>query len=213
MMMYPLVRELAADGIPVTVSCRVLDLSRAPFYRWLEAPFTDGQLDVAYLANATFDAHTDIPSSGVDPSLTRSAASTPTCPIGSCGGSAGTTAGGRCLANPNAPRDRSLAHRHTTTSCEPSWIRRHTSASRATATLDFKSSVQYRWPTLLGMLALLTEPAVYLAVWSAVADQGGGTVGGLTAGQISAYYVVWTLVRNLTAATIPARLKASARLP
>ena len=32
-MMYPLVRELAADGIPVTVSCRVLGLARAPFYR------------------------------------------------------------------------------------------------------------------------------------------------------------------------------------
>lgn len=91
----------------------------------------------------------------------------------------------------------------SSTVAEPSWIRRHTSAYRAFATLDFKSSVQYRWPTLLGMLALLTEPVVYLAVWSAVADQGGGTVGGLTAGQISAYYVVWTLVRNLTAGYAP----------
>ena len=26
-MMYPLVRELAADGIPVTVTCRVLKLA------------------------------------------------------------------------------------------------------------------------------------------------------------------------------------------
>jgi putative transposase len=31
-MMYPLVRELAADGIPVTVTCRVLDLARQPYY-------------------------------------------------------------------------------------------------------------------------------------------------------------------------------------
>lgn len=63
-MMYPLVRELAVDGIPVTVSCRVLGLTRAPFYRWLESPFTDGQLDEAWLANAIFDAHRDDPEFG-----------------------------------------------------------------------------------------------------------------------------------------------------
>lgn len=27
-------RELAADGIPISVSLRVLRLSRAPYYRW-----------------------------------------------------------------------------------------------------------------------------------------------------------------------------------
>ena len=37
-MMYPLVRELAADGIPVTVTCRVLQLARQPYYRWLVKP-------------------------------------------------------------------------------------------------------------------------------------------------------------------------------
>ncbi len=54
--MYPLVRELAVDGIPVVVSCRVLGLARAPYCRWLQSPFTDGQLDEAYLANAIHDA-------------------------------------------------------------------------------------------------------------------------------------------------------------
>ncbi len=63
-MMYPLVRELAVDGIPVTVSCRVLGLARAPFYRWLHSPFTDAQLDEAWLANAIFDAHRDDPEFG-----------------------------------------------------------------------------------------------------------------------------------------------------
>ena len=38
MMMYPLVRELAVDGIPLTVTCRVLKLARQPYYRWLAAP-------------------------------------------------------------------------------------------------------------------------------------------------------------------------------
>ena len=30
--MYPLVRELAVDGIPVTVTFRVLKFTRAPYY-------------------------------------------------------------------------------------------------------------------------------------------------------------------------------------
>jgi hypothetical protein len=29
--MYPLVRELADDGIPVTVTCRVLNIARQPY--------------------------------------------------------------------------------------------------------------------------------------------------------------------------------------
>jgi putative transposase len=62
--MYPLVRELAVDGIPVAVSCRVLGLARQPYYRWLESPFTDGQLAEAHLANAIFDAHVDDPEFG-----------------------------------------------------------------------------------------------------------------------------------------------------
>ena len=62
--MYPLVRELATDGIPVVVSCRVLNLARQPYYRWLKTPITAGQLDEAYLANAIHDAHTDDPEFG-----------------------------------------------------------------------------------------------------------------------------------------------------
>jgi putative transposase len=30
-MIYPLVRELAADGIAVTVTCRVLKIARQPY--------------------------------------------------------------------------------------------------------------------------------------------------------------------------------------
>ena len=62
--MYPLVRELAADGIPVTVTCRVLKIARQPYYRWLAAPVTDAELDEAQLANAIFDAHRDDPEFG-----------------------------------------------------------------------------------------------------------------------------------------------------
>jgi putative transposase len=63
-MMYPLVRELAADGIPVAVTCRVLKIARQPYYRWLARPITDAELKEAYLANALFDAHRDDPEFG-----------------------------------------------------------------------------------------------------------------------------------------------------
>lgn len=63
-MMYPLVRELAVDGIPVTVTCRVLKIARQPYYRWLKAPVSAGELDKAYLANAIFDTHQDDPEFG-----------------------------------------------------------------------------------------------------------------------------------------------------
>jgi transposase InsO family protein len=62
--MYPLVRDLAADGIPVAVTCRVLKIARQPFYRWLAQPVSDAELDQAYLANAVFDAHRDDPEFG-----------------------------------------------------------------------------------------------------------------------------------------------------
>ena len=63
-MMFPLVRELAADGIPVTVTCRVLKLCRQHYYRWIDEPFTVAELDEAWLANAIFDAHRDDPEFG-----------------------------------------------------------------------------------------------------------------------------------------------------
>lgn len=63
-MIYPLVRELAADGIPVAVTCRVLELARQPYYRWLDDPVTDTELEDAYRANALFDAHRDDPEFG-----------------------------------------------------------------------------------------------------------------------------------------------------
>ncbi|MFC7945291.1 IS3 family transposase [Microbacterium oxydans] len=61
---YPLVTELAASGIPVTVTCRVLKLSRQPYYRWLADPIRPSEVVEAYRANALFDAHKDDPEFG-----------------------------------------------------------------------------------------------------------------------------------------------------
>jgi transposase InsO family protein len=67
-MRYPLVRELAAQDapirVPVTVTCRVLKIARAPYYRWLEAPVTDADWVAAHRANALFDAHREDPEFG-----------------------------------------------------------------------------------------------------------------------------------------------------
>jgi putative transposase len=63
-MSYPLVRELAADGIPVAVTCRVLKIARQPYYRWLADPVTAAEWAEAHLANALFDAHRDDPEFG-----------------------------------------------------------------------------------------------------------------------------------------------------
>ncbi len=66
--MYPLVRELAAEDaplrVPVAVTCRVLEIARQPYYRWLKCPVTDAELTAAYRANALFDAHRDDPEFG-----------------------------------------------------------------------------------------------------------------------------------------------------
>ena len=56
--------ELAGDGIPVAVTCRVLKLARQPYYRWLANPVTPAELERAHRANALFDAHREDPEFG-----------------------------------------------------------------------------------------------------------------------------------------------------
>jgi len=58
------VKEVAAEGIPVAVTCRVLQLARQPYYRWLADPVTTGELTEALRANALSDAHHDDPEFG-----------------------------------------------------------------------------------------------------------------------------------------------------
>ncbi|MEK7325130.1 MAG: ABC-2 family transporter protein, partial [Chloroflexota bacterium] len=50
---------------------------------------------------------------------------------------------------------------------------------------------------------MIAEPVIYMVVWSAVAQAQGGQVGGYTPGQFAAYYIVWTLVRNMNIVFTP----------
>ncbi|MFB7363847.1 hypothetical protein [Streptomyces hydrogenans] len=57
-------KELAADGTPVSVTWRVLKLARQPYYRWLDKPVADAVLTQEHRANALFDAHHEDPEFG-----------------------------------------------------------------------------------------------------------------------------------------------------
>ncbi len=62
---------------------------------------------------------------------------------------------------------------------------------------------QYRVANYFYMIGMIAEPVIYLVVWSTVAEAQGGSVGGYTAGQFAAYYIVWTLVRNINIVFTP----------
>jgi ABC-2 type transport system permease protein len=56
---------------------------------------------------------------------------------------------------------------------------------------------QYRVAAYFYMLGMVAEPVIYLVVWTTIARTNGGSVNGITAGEFAAYYIVWTLVRNM----------------
>jgi putative transposase len=63
-MMYPLVLDLAADGVPVTVTCRVLGFTKPAFYQWRKRPISARDWDDAHLVDAASDIHHDDPGFG-----------------------------------------------------------------------------------------------------------------------------------------------------
>ncbi|MFG1925109.1 IS3 family transposase [Cryptosporangium sp. NPDC048952] len=63
-MMFPLVLDLAADGVPVAVTCRTLGFSKQAFYQWRSRPVTDRDWADAHLINAAIDIHHDDPEFG-----------------------------------------------------------------------------------------------------------------------------------------------------
>jgi putative transposase len=55
---FPLVRELAADGFPVAVTCRVLTVSRSGFYDWNTRPLSARAIADAALIETITQIHT-----------------------------------------------------------------------------------------------------------------------------------------------------------
>jgi len=63
-MMDPLVLDLAGDGVPVAVTCRVLGFSKQAFYAWRKNPVTQRDWDDAHLINTALVVHADDPEFG-----------------------------------------------------------------------------------------------------------------------------------------------------
>jgi ABC-2 type transport system permease protein len=68
---------------------------------------------------------------------------------------------------------------------------------------QIQSQFQYRVATYMWLIGMLAEPIVYLVVWTTIAEQHGGSVQGITTGEFAAYYIVWTLVRNMNIVFTP----------
>jgi transposase InsO family protein len=62
--MFPLVLDLAVDGIPVAVTCRTLGFSKQGFYQWKTNPVTRRDWDDAHLINTALNIHHDDPAFG-----------------------------------------------------------------------------------------------------------------------------------------------------
>ena len=65
------------------------------------------------------------------------------------------------------------------------------------------SQFQYPVANYFYMIGMVAEPVIYLVVWSTVAASQGGAVAGYTPGKFAAYYIVWTLVRNMNIVFTP----------
>ena len=63
-MIYPLVTDLADEGIPIVLTCRVLGFSKQAYFKWKANPVTQRDWDDAHLINAALDIHHDDPEFG-----------------------------------------------------------------------------------------------------------------------------------------------------
>ncbi len=80
---------------------------------------------------------------------------------------------------------------------------RHADFYRALMRIAIQEQLQYRAANYFYMIGMIAEPMIYLVVWSTVARSQGGAVGGYTPGAFAAYYIVWTLVRNMNIVFTP----------
>jgi hypothetical protein len=108
------VKELAADGIPVAVTCRVLKLARQPYYRWLVNSVSNAELARLTAPTLCLTPIATIRSSATGSWSPRPATPGSRWPSAPPGGSARTTAGGAPSASANRARTARSAHPCTT---------------------------------------------------------------------------------------------------
>ena len=72
-----------------------------------------------------------------------------------------------------------------------------------TGKTSIANNFQYRASNYFYMIGMVVEPVVYLVVWSTIAAQPRRFGRGYTPGTFAAYYIVWTLVRNMNIVFTP----------
>lgn len=80
---------------------------------------------------------------------------------------------------------------------------------------QFKTTIavmsQYRVYLVIWIMTLVTEPILYMTVWTIVSKSEGGSVGGYTAGDFAAYYITWMLVRHFVVTLSPDAIEQRVR--
>ena len=61
-----------------------------------------------------------------------------------------------------------------------SWVDFYATSMRT----QISSQFQYRAAAYMYLLGMVAEPVIYLVVWTTIAEDSGGTVGGLTTGEL-----------------------------
>src|SRR6478672_3307485 len=83
-------------------------------------------------------------------------------------------------------------------------LRTYARLYRTLGRIGIQVNIQYRAANYMSMIGMIVEPVVYLVVWSTIAEQAGGSIDGYTPQTFAAYYITWTLVRNMNIAFTPA---------
>lgn len=79
-----------------------------------------------------------------------------------------------------------------------SGLRRLVEYYRSQLAIDISLNIAYRGATAIWTFSSIMQPLVSMVVWRTVAGSEGGTAGGLTANEYTAYFIMVLLVSNLT---------------
>jgi ABC-2 type transport system permease protein len=81
---------------------------------------------------------------------------------------------------------------------ERSGLRRLVDYYKSQLAIDISLNIAYRGATAIWTFSSIMQPLVSMVVWRTVAGSEGGSAGGLTANEYTAYFIMVLLVSNLT---------------
>jgi ABC-2 type transport system permease protein len=90
-------------------------------------------------------------------------------------------------------------------------VRQGLRGAAAGTRINLLVAAQYRANMAVWSVASLLQIVVYLSVWRAVAEASGGSTAGYTASEFAGYFLVLTVVRELTMTWMPYELQGCVR--